>query len=69
VNGEIRQNGDLNQMIWKVPEMIAYLSRLFELKAGDLIFAGTPAGVGAVSRGDEMSGYVEGLGEIRFRVV
>ncbi|MGW9231528.1 fumarylacetoacetate hydrolase family protein [Pseudorhizobium sp. NPDC055634] len=69
VNGEIRQNGDLNQMIWKVPEMIAYLSRLFELKAGDLIFAGTPPGVGAVSRGDEMSGYVEGLGEIRFRVV
>jgi fumarylpyruvate hydrolase len=69
VNGETRQSGDLNQMIWKVPEMIAYLSRLFELKPGDLIFAGTPAGVGAVSRGDEMTGYVEGLGEVRFRVV
>ncbi|HEX5933771.1 MAG TPA: fumarylacetoacetate hydrolase family protein [Pseudorhizobium sp.] len=68
VNGETRQNGDLNQMIWKVPEMISYLSRLFELKAGDLIFAGTPAGVGAVVRGDEMVGHVEGVDEVRFRV-
>jgi len=69
VNSETRQAGDLNQMIWKVPEMIAYLSRMFELKADDLIFAGTPAGVGAISRGDEMIGYVEGLDEVRFRVV
>ncbi|MDI7862752.1 fumarylacetoacetate hydrolase family protein [Rhizobiaceae bacterium n13] len=68
VNGEIRQSGDLNQMIWKVPEMIAYLSRLFELKAGDLIFAGTPAGVGAVVKGDEMIGHVAGVDEIRVRV-
>ena len=68
VNGEIRQNGDLNQMIWKVPEMISYLSRLFELKAGDLIFAGTPAGVGAVVKGDEMVGHVDGVDDIRVRV-
>ena len=68
VNGDIRQNGDLNQMIWKVPEMIAYLSRFFDLKPGDLIFAGTPAGVGAVVRGDEMVGRIDGLGEISFKV-
>ena len=69
VNGELRQSGDLNQMIWKVPEMISYLSGLFELQAGDLIFAGTPAGVGAVVRGDEMVGHVDGVGDIRPRVV
>jgi fumarylpyruvate hydrolase len=68
VNGETRQSGDLNQMIWKVPEVISHLSRLFELKAGDLIFAGTPAGVGAVVRGDEMVGHIAGVDEIRFRV-
>lgn len=68
VNGEIRQHGNLNQMIWKVPEMISYLSRLFTLKAGDLIFSGTPAGVGAVVRGDEMVGHVAGVDDIRVRV-
>ncbi|WP_455273762.1 fumarylacetoacetate hydrolase family protein [Rhizobium herbae] len=68
VNGEVRQNGDLNQMLWKVPEMIAYLSRLFELKAGDLIFAGTPAGVGAVVTGDEMVGHVDGIDTITVKV-
>src|SRR6185437_17082531 len=50
VNGALKQQGDLDQMIWKVPEMIAILSGLFELQAGDLIFTGTPAGVGAVKR-------------------
>lgn len=68
VNGEIRQNGDLNQMIWKVPEMIAYLSRLFTLKPGDLIFAGTPAGVGAIVKGDEMVAHVAGVDEVTFKV-
>lgn len=68
VNGEIRQNGDLNQMIWKVPEMISYLSRLFMLQAGDLIFAGTPAGVGAIVKGDEMVAHVDGVDEIAFKV-
>jgi fumarylpyruvate hydrolase len=68
VNGELRQCGDLNQMLWKVPEMIAHLSRLFELKAGDLIFSGTPAGVGAVVKGDEMIGHVDGVDTITVRV-
>ena len=68
VNGEIRQNGDLNQMIWKVPEMISYLSRLFTLKPGDLIFAGTPAGVGAIVKGDTMVAHVEGVDEVAFKV-
>jgi fumarylpyruvate hydrolase len=69
VNGTERQRGDLNQMIWKVPETIAYLSSLFTLKAGDLIFTGTPAGVGAIQRGDEMAGGVEGVAEISVKVV
>ncbi|WP_420962941.1 fumarylacetoacetate hydrolase family protein [Brucella sp. IR073] len=69
VNGELRQNGDLAQMIWKVPEMISYLSRLFTLQPGDLIFAGTPAGVGAVKRGDTIEGGIDGVGEIQTRIV
>ncbi len=69
VNGETRQTGDLNQMIWKVPEMISYLSGLFELKPGDLIFSGTPSGVGAVSKGDVLHGHVEGVGDLHTRVV
>src|SRR3546814_5902797 len=52
VNGQIRQEGNLDQMIWKVPEMIAYLSGLFELAPGDVILSGTPSGVSAVKRGD-----------------
>ena len=68
VNGTTRQNGNLNQMIWKVPEMIAYLSRLFTLKPGDLIFAGTPAGVGAVVKGDMMTAHIDGLDTVSFAV-
>ncbi|MDQ4135681.1 MAG: fumarylacetoacetate hydrolase family protein, partial [Pseudomonadota bacterium] len=56
VNGQRRQTGDLSQLIWNVPETIAYLSGLFTLAAGDLIMTGTPAGVGAVKRGDVMRG-------------
>lgn len=69
VNGEIRQQGDLNHMIWKVPEMISYLSGLFELQPGDLIMSGTPSGVGAIVRGDVMEGYVEGVGSLHTKVV
>ena len=68
VNGTVRQDGNLDQMIWKVPEMISYLSRFFTLQAGDLIFAGTPAGVGAVEKGDRMIAHIEGLGEIAVTV-
>lgn len=69
VNGEVRQTGDLNHMIWKVPEMIAYLSGLFELQPGDLIMSGTPSGVGAVKKGDVMEGFIEGVGSLATRVV
>jgi len=69
VNGERRQESDISQMIWNVPETIAYLSGLFELQSGDLIFTGTPAGVGAVTAGDVMVGRVDGLGELRVEVV
>ena len=69
VNGERRQTGDLNQMIWKVPEMISYLSGLFTLMPGDIILSGTPSGVGAVSRGDVLHGHIDGVGDIEVRVV
>lgn len=69
VNGELRQRGDLAQLIWKVPEIVAYLSGLFTLAGGDLVFTGTPAGVGPVARGDRLHGRVEGVGEIDVEVV
>ena len=69
VNGEVRQEGDLNQMIWKVPEMISYLSEYYTLAPGDVILSGTPAGVGPVQKGDEMTISVEGLGEMTVQVV
>lgn len=69
VNGERRQSGDLKQMIWKVPEIIAELSKLFTLAPGDLIMTGTPAGVGAIRRGDVVRCAVEGLAEMEFKVV
>jgi fumarylpyruvate hydrolase len=68
VNGEVRQQGDLNHMIWKVPEMISYLSGLFELQPGDLIMSGTPSGVGPVVKGDVMEGFVEGVGTLKTKV-
>ncbi len=69
VNGEQRQRSDVSQLIWSTAETIAYLSTLFELRSGDLIFTGTPEGVAAVTRGDLMTGGVEGLGEFSVRVV
>ena len=69
VNGKLRQEGDLNQMIWKVPEMIAYLSEYFELAAGDVILSGTPAGVGPVSKGDLLEASIEGIGNLSVKVV
>ncbi|KUO58346.1 MAG: hypothetical protein APF80_15205 [Alphaproteobacteria bacterium BRH_c36] len=69
VNGERRQTGDLKEMIWSVAEQIATLSRFFVLRPGDLIFTGTPAGVGPVQRGDRMVGEVEGVGLLEVEVV
>jgi fumarylpyruvate hydrolase len=69
VNGQVKQKGDLAELIWKIPEMIAYLSTLFALMPGDLIFTGTPAGVGPVKKGDTLKGSVEGVGTITFKVV
>lgn len=68
VNGETKQEGDLNQMIWKMPEMISYLSDHFELAAGDVILSGTPAGVGPIAKGDVMELSVEGLGQMTVNV-
>lgn len=68
VNGENRQQGDLNELIWSVPESIAELSTLFRLEPGDLIFTGTPAGVGPVVAGDRLTGGIDGLDEIAIRI-
>ncbi|PWG61664.1 fumarylacetoacetate hydrolase family protein [Spiribacter halobius] len=64
VNGQVRQDGDLAQMSWKVPQIIARLSALVSLAAGDLIFTGTPAGVAAVGVGDHLHGQLEGVAEL-----
>jgi fumarylpyruvate hydrolase len=69
VNDEMRQRGDLSDMIWNVPDTISFLSDYYLLKPGDLIFTGTPAGVGAVKKGDRMVGFVDGLGELAVTVV
>jgi len=69
VNGVRKQSGDLAQMIWDVPHQIAFLSSLFELRAGDLIFTGTPAGVSAIKRGDKLKGHVDGIGDLDVTVV
>jgi fumarylpyruvate hydrolase len=68
VNGDLSQEGDISDLIWNVPETIAGLSNLFTLAPGDLIFTGTPAGVGAVERGDHITGGVDGVGEISIRI-
>ena len=69
VNGQQRQKGDLTELIWSVAETIEVLSQAWTLQAGDLIFTGTPAGVGAVVAGDVMEGHIDGLGSLRVAVV
>lgn len=69
VNGDRKQNGDMNQMIWKLPEIIAELSKQFELAAGDIIMTGTPAGVGAVVKGDKVVCEAAGVGRLELTVV
>jgi fumarylpyruvate hydrolase len=68
VNGQGRQSGDLADMIWSVPEIIAALSRLVHLAPGDLIFTGTPDGVGPLARGDVLRGEVEGIGFVETKI-
>jgi len=62
VNGMTKQTGDLSELIWSVPEVVAHLSRFYRLEPGDLIYTGTPAGVGPVVAGDVLVGAIEGLG-------
>ncbi|MET0205277.1 MAG: fumarylacetoacetate hydrolase family protein [Burkholderiales bacterium] len=68
VNGQPRQKSDLDKLIWSIPEIIADLSKFYHLQPGDLIFTGTPEGVGPVLAGDRIEGRVQGVGEISLRV-
>jgi fumarylpyruvate hydrolase len=64
VNGQRRQEGDIADMIWGVPELLAELATWFEVQAGDLVFTGTPAGVGPLAPGDRVRGGVDGVGVV-----
>ena len=68
VNGQVKQKSDLSKLIWSIPELLADLSMYYHLQPGDLIFTGTPEGVGALQPGDRLDGHVEGVGEIRLHV-
>ncbi len=68
LNGEVRQQGDLADMIWTIPEIIADLSTYYHLRAGDLIYTGTPEGVGPVQAGDLLEGRIEGVGSLSFGI-
>ena len=69
VNGAVKQDGDLSDLIWSVPEIVAALSTYVALAPGDLIFTGTPSGVGPLERGDVVLGEIEGVGEVRTEIV
>jgi fumarylpyruvate hydrolase len=69
VNGQDRQRADVAELIWSVPEIVAELSTFYELIPGDLVFTGTPAGVGPLQRGDEVVGGIDGLSVLRTRIV
>ena len=69
VNGQVRQHGSLQDLIWDVPDILHELSKLFALKAGDLVFMGTPAGVGPLQAGDNFVATLEGVAELRGRIV
>ena len=68
VNGARRQQGDLGDMIWDVPHTLAFLSQLYELLPGDLVFTGTPSGVGAVVAGDRLDGHIDGLSPLAIAI-
>ena len=69
VNSEKRQDGNTAQMMHKVPELIAHLSKFWELKAGDIVFTGTPAGVAPVKKGDILKGGIAGVGTLEVKIV
>ena len=68
VNGDVRQDGNLDEMIWTVPQLLAEISTYCALAAGDLVFTGTPAGVGRLVPGDKVTGGIEGVGEIGIEI-
>lgn len=69
VNDEIRQDSDLDKLIWSVPEIVAHLSKFYALEPGDLIYTGTPDGIGPVHAGDTITGAVEGVGTVELRII
>ena len=69
VNGQRRQTGDLSDMVWDVPNVLAFLSQMYRLEPGDLVFTGTPAGVGAVVVGDRLEGHIAGLTSLAIEIV
>jgi fumarylpyruvate hydrolase len=69
INGVVKQEGNLNQIIWKIPRMIAHLSTFYDIDAGDIIMTGTPAGVGPVEIGDRLVGNIEKLNSLEVVVV
>ena len=69
VNDDVRQDGDLDMMLWKIPEQIAILSKFYDITAGDLIMTGTPAGVGPIVKGDKLVGTIDGLQTLSVEVV
>ena len=68
VNGSVKQDADISQLIWSVPEVIAFVSASMALAPGDLIFTGTPAGVGPLVTGDAVTGGIDGIGDIGIRI-
>lgn len=69
VDGQVRQTGNTNEFIWKINEVIAHISKGWELKAGDLIFTGTPAGVGAIEKGQTLQAHIEGFPDLNLRLI
>jgi len=69
VNGKERQKADLSDMIWSVPEQIAFLSEYYSLEPGDVIYSGTPAGVGPVKPGDDLHAGIDGVGELKVKMI
>jgi len=68
VNGQIRQSSDLRELIWPVPEIIAFISNFYRLEPGDLIYTGTPAGVGPVVPGDTLVVHIDGLCDLQIQI-